>query len=355
MGRRLRIVDLFCGCGGLTLGALEAARSRGCSAEVSLAIDNDPDAIGIYARNFKRHGAPPILGDVSTLFSQPGLPITASERRLRMTVPCVDLLVAGPPCQGHSDLNNRSRRKDPRNGLYATAVRAVEILNPVVVLIENVPPVIHDHGNVVHDSMARLRHAGYYVKTTIVNASEIGLAQRRRRHLLIASRTPFDPELALSRYAADRPASVGEYLSDLVDEADSGSVVFRSSSKMMADNTRRVLWLFRNEMFDLPNRLRPVCHRNGHSYVSMYGRMRWDQPAQTITSGFGCMGQGRFVHPLRPRTLTPHEAARLQGFPDFFSFDDVIKRTSLQQIIGNAVPPKVAATFVAGLIDQECI
>jgi DNA (cytosine-5)-methyltransferase 1 len=188
-----------------------------------------------------------------------------------------------------------------------------------------------------------------------VNASEIGLAQSRRRHLLIASRYPFDPEAALSRYAADRPASVSEYISDLVDEADAESAVFRSSSKMMENNARRALWLFKNEMFDLPNRLRPECHRIGHSYVSMYGRMRWDQPAQTITSGFGCMGQGRFVHPLRPRTLTPHEAARLQGFPDFFSFEDIVKRTSLQQIIGNAVPPKFAATIVAGLIDQQCI
>jgi DNA (cytosine-5)-methyltransferase 1 len=172
-----------------------------------------------------------------------------------------------------------------------------------------------------------------------VNASEIGLAQSRRRHLLIASRYPFDPEAALSRYAADRPASVSEYISDLVDEADAESAVFRSSSKMMENNARRALWLFKNEMFDLPNRLRPECHRIGHSYVSMYGRMRWDQPAQTITSGFGCMG----------------EAARLQGFPDFFSFEDIVKRTSLQQIIGNAVPPKFAATIVAGLIDQQCI
>jgi DNA (cytosine-5)-methyltransferase 1 len=231
----------------------------------------------------------------------------------------------------------------------------VEILDPIAVLIENVPSVIHDRGNVVHDSIAQLRQAGYYVKTTIVNASEIGLPQRRRRHLLIASRKPFDPEAALSRYRVDRPVSVGEYISDLVDEADRESEVFRSSSTMMADNRRRVLWLFRHEKFDLPDRLRPICHRDGHSYLSMYGRMRWDQPAQTITSGFGCMGQGRFVHPLRPRTLTPHEAARLQGFPDFFSFHDVSKRTSLQRIIGNAVPPKVAATLVVGLIDQQCI
>jgi DNA (cytosine-5)-methyltransferase 1 len=71
----------------------------------------------------------------------------------------------------------------------------------------------------------------------------------------------------------------------------------------------------------------------------MYGRLLWDEPAQTITTGFGSMGQGRFVHPGRPRTLTPHEAARLQTFPDFFTFRKARTRHALARMIGNAVPP----------------
>ena len=74
--------------------------------------------------------------------------------------------------------------------------------------------------------------------------------------------------------------------------------------------------------------------------------MHWDQPSPTITGGFGSNGQGRFVHPLERRTLTPHEAARVQFFPDFFRFNNV-KRRELQQIIGNAVPSK--AGFVVSL------
>ena len=74
--------------------------------------------------------------------------------------------------------------------------------------------------------------------------------------------------------------------------------------------------------------------------------MYWDKPAPTITGGFGSNGQGRFVHPLRRRTLTPHEAARLQFFPDYFDFGNV-KRRELQQIIGNAVPSK--AGYAIGL------
>ena len=94
--------------------------------------------------------------------------------------------------------------------------------------------------------------------------------------------------------------------------------------------------------------MRPDCHRlKEHSYKSVYGRMYWEQPAQTITSGFTSMGQGRFVHPKAKRTITPHEAARLQFIPDFFSFGDTIRRTSLAEIIGNAVPTKL--TYVLAL------
>jgi DNA (cytosine-5)-methyltransferase 1 len=79
----------------------------------------------------------------------------------------------------------------------------------------------------------------------------------------------------------------------------------------------------------------------------VYGRMRPDVPAPTITSGFGSTGQGRFVHPLEPRTLTPREAARLQGFPDWFSFSAVDGRRALQEMIGNAVPSRLG--YVAAM------
>lgn len=73
----------------------------------------------------------------------------------------------------------------------------------------------------------------------------------------------------------------------------------------------------------------------------MYGRLRWDAPAQTITTGFGSMGQGRFVHPEQRRTITPHEAARLQGSPISWTFDRPSAQASVARLIGNAVPPFV--------------
>jgi DNA mismatch endonuclease (patch repair protein) len=82
----------------------------------------------------------------------------------------------------------------------------------------------------------------------------------------------------------------------------------------------------------------------------MYGRLAWDEPAQTVTTGFGSMGQGRYVHPARKRTLTPHEAARLQMLPDFYDFDGVQTRTALATMIGNAVPPVLAMAIGEALL-----
>jgi DNA mismatch endonuclease (patch repair protein) len=109
-------------------------------------------------------------------------------------------------------------------------------------------------------------------------------------------------------------------------------------------------WLLENNAYDLPNLLRPECHHGVHSYASMYGRLRWDAPAQTITTGFGSMGQGRFVHPSRPRTLTPHEAARLQTLPDFFDLDETKGRGAWAAVIGNAVPPLLGAHIASPLL-----
>ena len=117
-------------------------------------------------------------------------------------------------------------------------------------------------------------------------------------------------------------------------------------------NADRMRWLIEHGEFDLPNGRRPRCHHNEHSYVSMYGRLRWDAPAQTITTGYGSMGQGRYVHPGKARTLTPHEAARLQTIPDFFDLGASNKRSTWAHVVGNAVPPLLGVHLGIPLLDS---
>ena len=111
--------------------------------------------------------------------------------------------------------------------------------------------------------------------------------------------------------------------------------------QLSAENQDRINYLFEHDLFDLPNQVRPDCHKNGHTYPSVYGRLSWDKPSQTITTGFLTPGRGRYIHPSKRRVLTPREAARIQGFPDWFDFvgqGEPPSRTSLSKWIGDAVP-----------------
>lgn len=344
----LSLVDLFCGCGGLTLGAWEAARASSKHLGIRLAVDTSADAIAVYRQNFETRSKVARCQDVRELFpGAPGDRLTAGERRLRQAVGRVDVVVAGPPCQGHSDLNNHTRRSDPRNGLYLTVIRAANVLRPKAVIIENVPTVTLDKSRAVQTGAGHLERLGYRVSTFMTDASCFGLPQRRKRHILVAVNGPRTELQAVPPFHNGTLVPLSCFLTGLEDEPKQHQGLFYTPSRMTDRNRERVAYLFKNRAYDLPNSLRPPCHRdNDHSYRSMYGRLHWDQPAQTITTGFGSMGQGRFVHPTRRRMITPHEAARVQGFPDFFDFSATKKRTVLQEMIGNAVPPGVAANLI---------
>lgn len=349
--RKLTIVDLFCGCGGLTLGAWEAARVNGRRLDVRLAVDLSADAVAVYRENLRLSDSIARREDVSALIPGAlGKRPRPAEKRLAKAVGELDLLVAGPPCQGHSDLNNHTRRSDPRNALYLRVVRAAELFRPKIVLIENVGAVIHDRSRVIARSVKHLTKLGYGVDTSFIRAEELGLPQRRRRHILLAVRGIAANLEALRAKTNGHRVPISAYIDDLQDEPDRRTGLFYSPSGMMPANVRRMEYLFNHDKYDLPNRLRPPCHQNGHSYKSMYGRLRWDQPAQTLTTGFGSMGQGRFLHPTRRRMLTPHEAARIQGLPDFLDFSGISKRTVMQDLLGNAVPPTVASTVLVRTI-----
>jgi DNA (cytosine-5)-methyltransferase 1 len=262
----------------------------------------------------------------------------------------IDLFLAGPPCQGHSNLNNKTRREDPRNLLYVTAVALGVGLQAKSIVIENVPDVVNDKSDVVNIAKALLKAAGYaWIDSGILAADHLGGAQTRKRYFLVASRVA-EPKAELSiqevakglKYAA-RPLSwaIGDLLSDPSQEPKTS--IMDTTPTLSADNLARIHHLFDNDLYDLPNEVRPDCHKDGHTYPSVYGRLWWDKPSQTITTGFLTPGRGRYIHPLRPRVISPHEAARIQSFPDNFSFvvdpANPPSRTGLQKWIGDAVPP----------------
>ena len=351
----IRSVDLFAGAGGLALGVMEACRRSGYNHRVELANEWDEGALEIFTKNLE----PVIshLGDVSLLFDGDvyGNSLTETEEKLLKQHPNIfkpDILTGGPPCQGHSDLNNHSRRNDPRNLLYYRMIRAAKVLQPQSIIIENVSTVIHSKENVVENSKKMLEELGYHVAETILWANQFGVPQKRKRHFLLAAKNSQPDLKILEQNKIQNNRTLRWAIEDLQQEFPKDDT-YNQPAKCNDENQSRMDWLIDNNEYDLPNHLRPKCHQDGHNYPAVYGRMKWDEPSSTITAGFRSNGQGRFTHPsAKPgRPLTPHEAARIQTFPDWFSFDGH-RPTTMAKTIGNAVPP-LLAMHVANVVIQN--
>jgi DNA (cytosine-5)-methyltransferase 1 len=347
----LGIVDLFSGLGGLSIGAIEGARREGRVARVQLAVDSWSAALDVLRKSLRLNESSTAELDLVAALGGVAAASRDSEAPLLERGAGASILLAGPPCQGHSALNNHTRHDDPRNDLYLAVGRVARLLEPAAIVVENVSGVGRDKRRAAERCAAILAEQGYAVHSKRLHLDRLGAPQRRIRHVLVATR---EGSFDFDGLQAEPGRTVGWAIGDLLGVDDS-EAAFDTPSVPSEENDARIDWLFDNDAYDLPNPLRPACHHNDHSYRSMYGRLRWDEPAQTITSGFGSMGQGRFVHPLLRRTLTPHEAARLQFLPDFMDFSSVVRRSDLATMIGNAAPPILTIAVVQALIAQGLV
>lgn len=187
----IRSVDAFCGCGGLTLGATQAAIATGRRLESVAAIDVDGDGLALHRANFDtKHvlhtNASSLVdwhvsgeGAASRFAYEPEI----LDSNLAAEVGTIDLFMAGPPCQGHSNLNNRTRREDPRNLLYVTAIALGVGLRARAILLENVPEVVNDKSDVVNIGKALLKASGYdWIDSGVLATDQLGGAQTRKRY-----------------------------------------------------------------------------------------------------------------------------------------------------------------------------
>ena len=226
---------------------------------------------------------------VESLFDgELGAPATRIERETAQAVGDAHVVLGGPPCQGHSDLNNHTRRNDPRNSLYARMARMpLKSSDRLSRLSKTVPAVVHSAEDVVEITRASIEAAVYTTSAGVIESCPVLVFHSaRRRHVLVAARissgVDADTVSSCVKAIASTQRSTGWALNDLVGHAH--DTVFDTPTRVSPKNAKRIQWLFDHDAYDLPYEFRPPCHQGAHSYRSMYGRLRWNEPAQTITT-----------------------------------------------------------------------
>ena len=360
----LNSIDLFSGCGGMTLGFGWAGFNS------VLASDIDENCEKTFATNFPE--IPFLCGDLSE-FTKDEFDKIISEKE-------IDVIIGGPPCQGFS-LANKKRNKvseDPRNKLFYEFVKTINWYNPKSFVMENVKGLLSmESGQVIKQIQNEFENAGkfgYEVRTKVLKASDYGVPQSRERVIIIGIRKDLElvPEFPSKKY--EKEVTVEEAISDLPKiNAGEGEEKLNYASKPTNDyqqfmrknskkvfnhiamrHTQRLIERFKaiqpgKNLLDVWETHGAVQRGNPNEkskvkFSQNNLRLIANKPAPTIAASF----QSNFIHPFLDRNLTARVGARLQSFPDDFIFEGMRTKMSWEkglsqyQQIGNAVPPLMA-------------
>ena len=330
----IKVVDLFCGIGGLSHGLVLEGFN------VVAGVDIDHTCKYAFEKN---NGATFIRRDISRF--------TARELNELYRGATTRILVGCAPCQPFSKLNKKrlSKREVQKHWypLYRF-MRLIRAVKPEIVSMENVPDLSKEEKYpVFSDFLKTLQECGYSVSYRVVDSSRYGVPQRRRRLVLLASRLG-QIELIPETHSEEQLSTVRDAISGLprLKEGTSNPKdPLHRASKLSPLNKKRIAATPRNggraKSWDKALLLNCFRKDTGHSYMcSVYGRMRWDEPAPTMTTQCTSLGTGRFGHPSQNRAISLREAALLQSFPSSYDFveSDQIQSGQLARHIGNAVP-----------------
>jgi DNA (cytosine-5)-methyltransferase 1 len=320
-------VDLFCGAGGLTHGfVLEGL-------PVSAGIDMDPACRFPYEANNKARF---VERDISQ--------VTVDELQNLFGDADTTILAGCAPCQPFSTYAQRYALdgKDGKWGLLYEFSRLAKGTMPDVITMENVPTVAKHE--VFHDFVDALKRLGYQVWFGVVNSSQYGVPQLRRRMVLLASKHGL---IKMIEPTHKFPKTVRQAIGQL-QVLEAGQTAPRDKLHVCSTLTQKNLQRIKvskpgGTWRDWPEHLVADCHKaaSGKTYPGVYGRMEWDKPAPTMTTQCYGFGNGRFGHPEQNRAISLREAAILQSFPHdyaFFPNEGEVSFTALGRLIGNAVP-----------------
>ena len=342
--KKPKVIDLFAGVGGLSLGF------ENCGFDVVLANEYDESIAAAYKANHK--GTRMIVGDITSL---------DLEKTFGPYKGQIDVVIGGPPCQGFSQKGQRKTIHDERNFLFKYYVRVVELVKPRYFVMENVPNLLTAEKGYFRKEIEELFNSmGYQLKMGILNASDYGVPQNRRRAVIIGKRGGAAPGLPKPRNIT---VTIWDAISDLA-YLSSGEgeeeqeyrgkprseyqKKLRGGSAILRNHvaTRHSSLALERLAMIPPNagkEVLPEEHLTRSIYSGTWTRMRKDEISVTITTRFDTPSSGKFTHPFLDRAITVREAARIQSFPDSFRF--VGSKGSQMKQVGNAVPPLLAGAI----------
>ncbi len=327
-------VDLFSGCGGLSLGLQQAGFRVGAAVEI------DPKAQETYKLNHP--GVALYSEDIRKLDP------TAMMAEMGLKAGELDLLAGCPPCQGFSRLRTKNQAtsvQDPRNELVGDFLRFVKAMRPKSIMMENVPALAEDAR--FKSMCSSLEELGYGVVVHVLDAADYRVPQRRKRLIVLASRvhSPAIAKRSKERVTVRQalagvgaPSKTKDSLHAVIEQRTQG---VRDLIALIPKNG--------GSRSDLPQEFVLECHKRAKGFHDVYGRMAWDDVAPTITSGCHAPSKGRFLHPSYNRTITLREAALLQGFPRDYRFDTSHGKEAIALMIGNALPPPFISAHAQAL------
>lgn len=339
---KIGAVDLFCGVGGLTCGLQRA------NIDVVAGIDLDSSCQYSFEHN-----------NNSKFIHKSVDAVSGKEIKKLLRGYDVKILVGCAPCQPFSShqKNKKDRKSHKDWSLLYQFARIVEESNPHIISMENVPELANEQ--VFLDFVETLESLNYYVSYSIVNVADYGVAQNRRRLILLASKKKKIQLIAPTH--KQHPACVKDIIGHLTPVVAGEACTtdrLHVSSSLSETNVKRIKASVPNGTWrDWPKELVLECHKKdtGKTYSSVYGRMAWEGFAPTITTQFTGYGTGRFGHPIQNRALTLREGALLQSFPNGYSFvsdDEEICLKSIARHIGNAVPPRLGEIVGQSIINS---
>ncbi|WP_087865908.1 DNA cytosine methyltransferase [Comamonas thiooxydans] len=336
---KLQAIDLFSGCGGLSLGLKHAGFKVAAAVEIDRKAQetyrlNHP-RVRLYPQDIRKLDPVQLLRDAGLKKGE------------------LDLLAGCPPCQGFSRLRTKNKMtsvNDDRNDLVSDFLRFIDCMRPKTIMLENVPALAKDERFL--DMREKLHSMGYQTIVHVLDAADYLVPQRRKRLIMLASRV-HTPMLAIK---PGKRLTVRQALKGMTDPEHSTDGL-HSLRENRSKKVRDLIALIPKDggsRRDLPATYQLDCHKRSNGFHDVYGRLSWDQVAPTITSGCHNPSKGRFLHPDQDRTISLREAAVLQGFPRSYKFDVSHGKESIALMIGNALPPPFikahANSLRAGLI-----